>query len=247
VAILKSFAARRHIEFPMLADPDSRIIRAYHVLNEEATGMQKGMALPGYFVIDPSGVIREKFFEPRYQERFTANNVVGKLFPELAEEVTGKVEAPHIKLTLEQSDSTAFPGSRVSLIVQVQLPDGVHVYSPGVRGYKPIALALDASPAFELASVSYPQAKILYLTAIQERVPVFEGKFRVVQDIKVNASREFSDAIGKDGKNISIAGVLRYQACDSKICYLPASVPVKWKLHVRPLDRQRAPEAIRHH
>jgi AhpC/TSA family/Thiol:disulfide interchange protein DsbD, N-terminal len=246
VGILKSFAARRHIEFPMLADPDSRIIRAYRVLNEKATGMQRGMALPGYFFIDTHGIIREKFFEGKYQERFSANNVIGKLFPELGEEVVGNVRAPHIQLTLEQSDRTAFPGSRISLIAEVQLPEDVHVYSPVVQGYKPIEVTLDPSADFQAASQSYPHAKILYLPAIQERVPVFEGKFRIAQDIIVNSSREFSDGLGGNGKNITIRGTLNYQACDSKICYLPASVPIKWDLRVLSLDHQRAPEVIRH-
>ena len=46
----------------MLADPGSTIIQAYGVLNPEAAGMQKGFARPGYFFIDSTGVIREKFF-----------------------------------------------------------------------------------------------------------------------------------------------------------------------------------------
>jgi hypothetical protein len=49
----------------LLADPDSRTIQAYGVLNREATGMQKGFARPGYYFIDSSGIIREKFFESR--------------------------------------------------------------------------------------------------------------------------------------------------------------------------------------
>jgi peroxiredoxin len=42
--ILKSFGDRRKIDFPMLADPDSQTIRAYDVLNTEATGQYKGMS-----------------------------------------------------------------------------------------------------------------------------------------------------------------------------------------------------------
>jgi len=29
-------------------------------------------------------------------------------------------------------------------------------------------------------------------------------------------------------------------------CFLPASVPVEWQFQIVPLDRQRAPEDIRH-
>jgi hypothetical protein len=43
-AILKYFADRQHIDFPLLADPDSRVIRDYHVLNTEAVGQFQGMA-----------------------------------------------------------------------------------------------------------------------------------------------------------------------------------------------------------
>jgi hypothetical protein len=50
--------------------------------------MTKGMAHPGFFYVDENGVIREKYFEAKYTDRFTANNVIGKLFPELAQGFT---------------------------------------------------------------------------------------------------------------------------------------------------------------
>ena len=230
----------------MLADPDSKVIRAYEVLNVEATGQFKGMARPGYFFIDTKGVIREKFFEAKYRERFSGNNVIGKLFPALGDEVTDNVEAPHLSLGIEQSDRTAFPGGRITLTAEVQLPPDVHVYAPGVRGYKSIALVMDSTPGMEYTPANYPRAKVLYLPAIKERVPVFEGKFRITQDLKVSSEAEFSNSLGTDGRTFTIAGKLDYQACDTKICFLPTSVPVRWQLQVLPLDRQRAPEAIRH-
>src|SRR5256884_8953196 len=107
--------------------------------------MTKGMAYPGFFYIDSGGVVREKFFEAKYTNRFTANNVFGKLFPELNEEVSQAVEAPHLQLTLSQSDRTVVAGSRVTLTAEIKLPPDVHVYAPGVRGYKPIQLILQRS------------------------------------------------------------------------------------------------------
>jgi len=98
--ILMDFAKRHKIEFPMLADPNSQVICSFNVLNSEAKGMTKGMAHPGFFFIDESGAIREKYFEAKYTNRFTANNVIRKLFPELTEEVSDTVEASHLRLTL---------------------------------------------------------------------------------------------------------------------------------------------------
>jgi len=246
VEILKYFSDRRKIDFPLLSDPDSKIIRMYQALNAEAVGPNLGMARPGYFFIDPEGMIREKFFEAKYRERLTGNTVLSKLFPELGEEVTDTVEAPHLQLSVGQSDRVAVPGNLVTLTAEVRLPPDVHVYAPGTKGYKTVKLSIDPLPDFELRQAIYPSAKILYLPAIKERVPVFEGVFRIQQELKLNSTAEFSGALGSDGKKVTVKGKLEYQACDSKICFLPATVPVEWQLQIEPLDRQRAPEDIRH-
>jgi hypothetical protein len=245
-AILKYFADCHKIDYPMLADPESRVIQMYGVLNREATGMQKGFARPGYYFIDANGVIREKFFEAKYRERLTGNSIIAKLFPQLGQEVTDTLEAPHLQLALQQSDRTGVPGTRITLGAEVRLPPAVHVYAPGTRGYKPILLVIDSMPEMELKPAVYPQSKILFLPAIKERVPVFDGAFKITEDLKVNSGSEFAGSLGKDGKVVTITGKLEYQACDKTTCFAPTSVPVKWQLQVFPLDRSRAPAKIRH-
>jgi hypothetical protein len=246
VEILKSFADRSKIELPLLADADSKVIEAYGLLNTEAIGQYKGMARPGYFFIDTKGIIKEKFFDAKYRERISGNSLIAKLFPELGQEVTGTVEAPHLKVAVQQSDRIGIPGGRITLTAEVQLPPDVHVYAPGTQGYKPIHLAIDVVPGLQFAAPVYPRAEVLFMPAIDERVPVFEGTFRIHQDVKISSAAEFSSALGTDGKTLTIQGKLNYQACDSKVCFLPASVVVQWQLLVTPLDRQRAPEDIRH-
>jgi Disulphide bond corrector protein DsbC len=230
----------------LLADPDSKAIQAYQVLNIEAMGQFKGMARPGYFFIDTKGIVKEKFFDAKYRERLSGNSLIAKLFPELGQEVTGTVEAPHLKVALQQSDRIGVPGSRVTVTAEVQLPPDVHVYAPGTKGYKSVSLVLDSATGLAFLAPVYPRAEELYMPAIQERVPVFEGTFRIHQDVKVSSAAEFSSSLGTDGKTVTIAGKLNYQACDSKVCFLPASIPVQWQLQLVPLDRQRAPEEFRH-
>ena len=244
--VLKFFSDRHKVDYPLLADPASKIITTYGVLNREATGMQKGFARPGYFFIDSSGIIREKFFEAKYRERLTGNSIIAKLFPELGEEVTDNISAENLQLALQQSDRTAFPGTHFTLAAEVKLPADVHVYAPGAQGYKPIKLEIDPNPAMELKPAVYPQSKILFLPAINEKVPVFDGTFRIRQDVKVSTTSEFWGSLGAEGKTFTIAGKLNYQACDKTKCYFPKSVPVKWEVQVLPLDRTRAPVEIRH-
>lgn len=90
-----------------------------------------------------------------------------------------------------------------------------------------------------------PKDDAYFLEAIKESVPVFEGKFRITQDVTVSAERLFIKSLGQ-GKTLSIKGSLKYQACDTKTCYMPVSVPVSWEIQAIPLDFQRSPEAIQH-
>jgi hypothetical protein len=107
---------------------------------------------------------------------------------------------------------------------------------------------LQQPPGIELQPIVYPKSKVLYLKAIQEHVPVFEGKFRISQDLTVTPSKA-SDAIRSlfsKERTVFVTGDLKYQACDQTVCYPPTSVPVKWQLQVLPLDLKRSPKAIQH-
>ena len=224
-AILKYFSDRRKIDFPLLSDPGSKIIRAYQVLNAEATGQFNGMARPGYFFVDPGGVIREKFFEAKYRQRLSGNNVIAKLFPELGQEVTNTVEAPHLQLALEQSDRTAFPGGRITLTAEIRLPPGVHVYAPGTKDYKPVNLILEPAAGLQIEPAVYPKSRILFLPAIKERVPVFEGQFRISQDVQVVSANDFSNSLGVDGKTIPIAGEFSIKPATARFAFCRRRYP----------------------
>jgi hypothetical protein len=248
--ILKDFSTRQGITFPLLADPKSELIQRFGVLNTTATGFTEGMAYPGFIYIGPDRKIRETFFEKQYATRFTANNILTRLFPELAESDLRTLSAPHLQLQLGQSDVVVGPGSRVTLTLEVTLPPDLHVYAPGARGYKPLMLEMEPIPEVNLRPAKYPEPKVLFLPAIHEQAPVFDGKFRISQDVVVSYSDTFRASLGENknsaGRSITLKGTLLYQACDATICYLPDRVPVSWDLLVKPLDSVRAPKGIQH-
>lgn len=207
------------------------------------------MAIPGFIYVGPRGQVREMFFENNDFARFTANSVVAKLFPHLISADERAIPALHLKVKLTQSDMSVVPGNRVTLMAIISLPRDVHVYAPGVEGYKPIALELDPTPMATLHPARYPRPKIMFLPVIQEKVPVFEGTFRITEDVTLAYDRGLIQKVMKgpaSGTVLTLKGTLFYQACNSKICYLPTSVPVSWNLLVKHLDEARAPMAIRH-
>jgi peroxiredoxin len=64
------------ITFPMLSDPGSKTIEAYHVRNEAAKGRAAGVPNPGTFILDREGVIRAKLFLEGYRDRHTRETLI---------------------------------------------------------------------------------------------------------------------------------------------------------------------------
>lgn len=244
-AILEDFTQRHSIEYSLIADPKSEIIRRYGVLNANAPGFAKKYGVPGILLRnakwDYQGeVLRGGVHRPRNR-----NQPAPQIVPDLIEGNGREVAAPNIKLALLQSDEIVGPGSRFTVAAEISLPPGSHVYAPGVRGYKPIQLTMEASPDFKLLPLRYPDPRVLFLPVINEAVPVYEGKFRVQQDVAVSADRAFIASIVQP-KTVTLKGIFFYQACDSLKCYLPQKSELSWDVRVIPLDRERSPEPIQH-
>jgi hypothetical protein len=249
-AILNDFSARQSIIYPLLADPKSVLIERFGVLNSTATGLTKGMAYPGFIYIGPDRRVRETFFEKQYAARYTANSILAKILPELAEFDLRTLSAEHLNLRLGQSDVVVGPGSRVTLTLDITLPPKMHVYAPSAHGYKPISLVLEKIPEINLRPPQYPESKVLYLPAIHEDAPVFEGKFKIVQDVLISYSEDFRKSVqampSGTTRPLRLKGTLFYQACDDAVCYMPEKLLLSWDLSVARLDTVRARKGIRH-
>ena len=238
-AILKEFAGRKKITYPMLSDPESKVIRAFGILNTnmEPGNMAYGIPFPGMYVIDARGVVKAKYFEDDHRERYTAADVLTREFGGDGVEKT-TVETPHLTLTYSASDASMMPGARTALVLDLELKKGMHVYAPGVqKDYIPIEWKMAESKAWLALPPTYPGAKKLRLKVIHETVPVYEGHVRLLRDLIIGQGTEGA---------LTIEGTFRYQACDDKECYPPRSIPLQWTFHIDPLDRQRSPAELQH-
>jgi len=133
----------------------------------------------------------------------------------------------------------AAPGTHFSLVLDAKPAPRVHVYAPGVTGYKPIALTIHARPGLIIRDAQYPKPEDYYFAPLNEHVEVYQTPFRIVQDVMVDPSPAGQTAL-KGASSLTINGTLNYQACDDKICFNPQTVPLSWTVQVKPLDRERA-------
>jgi peroxiredoxin len=76
---VKTFASRHKISMPILSDPDSKIIDAYHMRSQAASGHQEGCSKHGTFILDKNGVVRSKPYLVSTQPRPVVEALLGGL------------------------------------------------------------------------------------------------------------------------------------------------------------------------
>lgn len=266
--VLAAFAERKGVaDVPLLSDGDSSVIRAFGIYNhvaEEGVGpgrddpavqadvaryvsvfganpMIVGTPFPGTFVVDREGRVTSRFFEEFYRERNTAANVMLKLGTPLSGIAGSSGETAHLAIAASQSNPDVTVGSRFHLALDVTPKPGMHVYAPGADalGYRVIGLHLDTPGFLRALPAEYPASEIYHFEPLDERVPVYQRPFRLVQELVVEGSPEAAAQLAELDA-LTLTGRLDYQACDDAVCFNPASVPLTWTLTVQPLDRQRA-------
>ena len=72
----RSSPTRQKITFPLLSDPESKTIEAYHIRNAAARGKAEGVPNPGTFILDQQGVIRAKLFLEGFRERHSTDALI---------------------------------------------------------------------------------------------------------------------------------------------------------------------------
>ena len=82
VETLKAFSekgtGKNKVNYPLLADPKSEMIRAFGILNEKHKKgqLRYGIPYPHIFLVNPEGRIDGKFSEKRYQDRPTVDSIL---------------------------------------------------------------------------------------------------------------------------------------------------------------------------
>ena len=133
-------------------------------------------------------------------------------------------ETKHLKISASAKPTTAAPGARVSLFVDVEPKPKMHVYSPGQKDYIPIALTLTPDEAFKPQPIRFPPAENYFFAPLKETQQVYSKPFRIEQPVTLGAKTAAAD--------VTIKGTVRYQACDDAICYVPQNVTVSWTIKV---------------
>jgi DsbC/DsbD-like thiol-disulfide interchange protein len=131
----------------------------------------------------------------------------------------------HITVAASANAATAPKGGTVTLWADVTPKANIHVYATDREGLTPLKLVLTPQSTVTIGKVKYPEPEISVSAGATGAVPVYRKPFRLAQPITVAAA--------KPGDVLTIAGVINYQACDDRVCYPSASLPVTWAVTVK--------------
>lgn len=143
----------------------------------------------------------------------------------------------HLKLTTSRSDGVVAPGDQVSLEIEIEPGEGMHVYAPGADSYRIITVTMAAQPFVRVLPLQYPPSEIYVFVPLNERIPVYQKPFTLRQGLVLDAQPQARAAL-RGRASLTVTGTLDYQACDDRVCFNPVSVPLSWTL---PLGFRAAP------
>ncbi len=147
----------------------------------------------------------------------------------------------HLTVESTLSHMTVSPGTRVTMSVNVVPRRAMHVYAPGKHDYQVVGLSITPEPWLRAEPTKYPPSESYHFEPTNETIPVYSKPFRLTREVTILATPEARQQLA--GKSeVTIAGVLEYQACDDKLCYPPTKVPVRFTV---PLKTLKAGSGIR--
>ena len=125
---------------------------------------------------------------------------------------------------VEKSGVRAGETARAAL--KVWLPEGLHTQSnkPRDETLIPTELTIDAPQGVTVKEIVWPPSTDLNQAGAEKPLAVFEQTFAIGVELAL--------AAGVPAGDLVVPARLRYQACDSSLCYPPANADVKWTIPV---------------
>jgi hypothetical protein len=182
--VLAAFAGKHGIAYSLLSDAGSHVIRALGLYNEhlaeqaahyglQAREHQFGVPYPGVFVLDEDGTVVDKRFEQSYRVRPSGAALVDDLAPPARD--------ASAMLRVWSSDGTYRPYQRLNLHVELNLPEGLHVYGrPIPAGYTPLEVEIEPQSGLVVGEPRLPTPRPFEIEGLDERFVVHEGRVHAV-------------------------------------------------------------------
>jgi DsbC/DsbD-like thiol-disulfide interchange protein len=117
---------------------------------------------------------------------------------------------------------TVKAGGSLKLVVNVSPRQGIHIYAPPQKEFKPISLTLEAAPGVKVGKPRFPAAVTRSFEG--EAVKVYDKAFSITVPVVLPPAANAP---------AWVRGKLLYQACDDLVCYRPITADVRWDIQLQ--------------
>jgi hypothetical protein len=234
VEILKGFADKHGIAYPMLSDTGSHVMRRLGLLNAHvqddhaAYGIKPNprhvdLPYPGVFILDANGVVTDKRFHVSYRERDTGAGLLELALgiaapPPVAAISSASGDVVRVSAWLDSETYAWF--QRIHCFAEIEIAPGLHVAGdPALE--EMVAVALDVAPldGLEVGAVTWPAPTPLRLDGLDTELLAHEGT------IRGSLPLTFTAAPGAGDHRLRLT--VTYQACDRASCLPPSSITLE--------------------
>jgi peroxiredoxin len=238
---LADFAQRHGIEYPLLADEGSHVIRALGMLDEhldthhaefggQVRDEQRGVCYPGVFILDERGVVVQRRFQRNYRVRESGASLLAQaLGIQPAESESSHADDDELVRVSARLDSpTYWRYQRLRVIVDLAIAPGAHVFAAeSPSDYTPLSVQVSAERAV-IGEAEVPVSVPFKLEGLDDNLRVYEGALRL------SVPLEFVMDRGEEMGDRAIDVRVRYQACSETTCYPPTEAKFKLTASARP-------------
>ncbi|MEM7250833.1 MAG: redoxin domain-containing protein [Pseudomonadota bacterium] len=247
---LAEFAARHQIDYSLLSDDDSSVIRAFGILNtliapDEGKHMRwYGIPYPGTYIVDERAVVMDKEFHQHHARRASGTTFIHRLLGTVPDRVGDQPQSEgagdDLSMSIYLADSKLRLEVISTLVCRLSIRAGRHVYARGAPDAFRDATLSFAGTGVRFGEPIWPPARDLRYRALDLSLPVHEGEIAV--SVPITATSELIRlGHGLDQPSVDITVTLDYQSCDELSCAMPTAVQTSLTL---PLDILVEPPGI---
>lgn len=233
VEILRGFAEKHGITFPLLADQGSHVIRRLGLVNERVQddhahyGIKPDprhvdLPYPGVFVLNERGIVAEKRFHESYRVRDTGAGLIAQTLRRLdvsnARPVTHTADAVTVRAWLDAPTYAFF--QRLHVNVEILVAPGVHLYGrPVPDGLVPLSVVVDPIEGVEAGAAHWPPPRAFRMDTPGEELWVYDGTVYGSLPLTFTAPPGAGDHV--------VRVTVTYQACTDSTCFVPTSISLE--------------------
>jgi hypothetical protein len=218
VEVLRDFARKHTITYPLLADTDSAVIRRFGIFNTHIPQDHDwyGVPFPGIVMTDAEGFVIERSFYASHGLRDAVGRTLHDVFHvnDVSKGVVREARADRVRASAYLSSKIVRPSQVLTFTVDIEVDKGSHIYGrPLPENYLPTTLTFQEVEDVHFGQVQYPEPQLHHLRGLGETLPIYDGRIELKASIR-NSRRE----------GFTVRARLQYQACDEEVCYLPEQI-----------------------